>query len=43
MPVRILGVPQKFLAHASRGEVLEELGLDVDTVVDTVLGYAQKL
>lgn len=43
VPVRILGVPQKFLAHASRGEVLEELGLDVDTVVDTVLGYAQKL
>lgn len=43
VPVRNLGVPQEFLAHASRGEVLEELGLDVDTVVKTVVGYAEKL
>ena len=43
VPVRNLGVPQKFLAHASRGEVLEELGLDVETVAQTVVGYAEKL
>ncbi|WP_293819718.1 1-deoxy-D-xylulose-5-phosphate synthase [uncultured Corynebacterium sp.] len=43
VPVRNLGVPQEFLAHASRGEVLEELGLDVETVARTVVGYAEKL
>ncbi|MEO5310557.1 1-deoxy-D-xylulose-5-phosphate synthase [Corynebacterium sp. c24Ua_83] len=43
VPVRNLGVPQEFLAHASRGEVLEELGLDVETVAQTVVGYAEKL
>lgn len=43
VPVRNLGVPQEFLAHASRGEVLEELGLDVETVAGTVVGYAEKL
>lgn len=43
VPVRNLGVPQEFLAHASRGEVLEELGLDVETVAQTVVGHAEKL
>ncbi|MCG7257929.1 MULTISPECIES: 1-deoxy-D-xylulose-5-phosphate synthase [unclassified Corynebacterium] len=43
VPVRNLGVPQEFLAHASRGEVLEDLGLDVETVAGTVVGYAEKL
>lgn len=43
VPVRNLGVPQEFLAHASRGEVLEDLGLDVETVARTVVGYAEKL
>lgn len=43
VPVRNLGVPQEFLAHASRSEVLEELGLDVETVARTVVGYAEKL
>lgn len=43
VPVRNLGVPQEFLAHASRGEVLEDLGLDVETVAETVVGYAEKL
>lgn len=43
VPIRNLGVPQEFLAHASRGEVLEELGLDVETVAGTVVGYAEKL
>ena len=31
-PVRNLGIPQRFLAHASRGQVLAELGLDSDSV-----------
>lgn len=43
VPVRNLGVPQEFLAHGSRGEVLEDLGLDVETVARTVVGYAEKL
>lgn len=43
VPVRNLGVPQEFLAHGSRGEVLEDLGLDAETVARTVVGYAEKL
>lgn len=31
-PVRILGVPQEFLAHASREELLTDIGLDVESV-----------
>jgi 1-deoxy-D-xylulose-5-phosphate synthase len=27
VPVRVFGIPKRFLAHASRGEVLEEIGL----------------
>ncbi|MFJ6620474.1 1-deoxy-D-xylulose-5-phosphate synthase [Kitasatospora sp. NPDC091335] len=27
VPVRVLGLPQEFLGHASRGEILEEAGL----------------
>ncbi|MCX2162952.1 1-deoxy-D-xylulose-5-phosphate synthase [Corynebacterium auriscanis] len=42
-PVRNLGIPQKFLAHASRGQVLSELGLDVESVTKTVAEWAQQL
>ena len=32
-PLRRLAVPERFLEHASRGEILRELGLDADGVV----------
>jgi 1-deoxy-D-xylulose-5-phosphate synthase len=33
VPVHTFGIPKRFLAHASRAELLEELGLTADTVV----------
>ncbi len=39
-PLRHLGVPQQFLDHASRGEVLEELGLTAQDVARTVVEWA---
>lgn len=42
-PVRNLGIPQKFLAHASRGQVLTELGLDVDSVTQSARDWAAQL
>ncbi|GAA6525695.1 1-deoxy-D-xylulose-5-phosphate synthase [Intrasporangium sp. DVR] len=33
VPVHTYGIPKRFLTHASRGQVLEELGLTADTVV----------
>src|SRR5699024_1054 len=32
VPVHLHGIPKRFLDHASRGEVLEELGLTADAV-----------
>ncbi|HEX6054215.1 MAG TPA: transketolase C-terminal domain-containing protein, partial [Intrasporangium sp.] len=40
VPVHTFGIPKRFLAHASRAELLEELGLTADTVV---AGLAPKL
>ena len=40
VPVHTFGIPKRFLAHASRSELLEELGLTADTVV---AGLAPKL
>jgi 1-deoxy-D-xylulose-5-phosphate synthase len=34
VPVHMYGIPKRFLAHASRGEVLEEIGLTPDAVAD---------
>ena len=34
LPVHLHGIPKRFLAHASRGEVLEEIGLTPDAVAD---------
>lgn len=42
-PRRQIGVPQKFLDHGSRGEVLAEHGLDVESVKNTVDGWLQRL
>lgn len=43
VPVRNIGVPQEFIAHAERAEVLEQYGLDKDAVVERVLNWAEKL
>jgi 1-deoxy-D-xylulose-5-phosphate synthase len=32
-PIHLHGIPKRFLAHASRGQVLEELGLTADALV----------
>ena len=34
VPVHLHGIPKRFLQHASRGEVLEEIGLTPDAVAD---------
>jgi 1-deoxy-D-xylulose-5-phosphate synthase len=34
VPVHVHGIPKRFLQHASRGEVLEEIGLTPDAVAD---------
>ena len=36
VPVLLHGVPKQFLAHGSRGEVLEEIGLTPDAVADRI-------
>ncbi|WP_040385511.1 1-deoxy-D-xylulose-5-phosphate synthase [Demetria terragena] len=36
-PVHTFGVPKRFLEHASRGQVLEEVGLTADVVSTTML------
>mgnify|MGYP005793685581 CR=1 FL=1 len=41
-PVRLLAVPQEYLAHASRGEVLGEVGLDVASVEERVTGWLDR-
>lgn len=38
VPVRSFGVPQAFLGHASRGEVLESVGLTPSGIADRLLG-----
>ena len=42
-PVRHIGIPQRFLAHASRSEVLEELGMDTDTVAAQAVTWADEI
>jgi 1-deoxy-D-xylulose-5-phosphate synthase len=34
VPVHLHGIPKRFLTHASRGEVLEEIGLTPDAIAD---------
>ena len=34
VPVHLHGIPKRFLPHASRGEVLEEIGLTPDAIAD---------
>ncbi|RAJ40364.1 1-deoxy-D-xylulose-5-phosphate synthase [Kitasatospora sp. SolWspMP-SS2h] len=42
-PLRDLGIPQEFLAHASRGEILEEIGLTGTGVAAQTAAYARRL
>ncbi|MGW5918082.1 1-deoxy-D-xylulose-5-phosphate synthase [Nocardia fluminea] len=41
VPTRDLGVPQQFLDHASRNEILEELGLTPDAIAQRIAGWLQ--
>jgi 1-deoxy-D-xylulose-5-phosphate synthase len=46
-PVRSFGVPQRFLEHASRSEILEEVGLSAQEIaragLEQLLGHAGSL
>ncbi|MFD5867079.1 1-deoxy-D-xylulose-5-phosphate synthase [Corynebacterium sp. NPDC060344] len=39
VPMRQFAVPQKFLDHASRGQILDELGLTADAIADDVSAW----
>ena len=43
VPVRVLGVPQQFLDHASRGQVLADLGLTEQDVARRVVEWAARV
>ncbi len=43
VPFRDLGIPQRFLAHGSRDEVLAELGLTAQDIARAVTGWAAGL
>ena len=42
-PLRRLGFPDFYPAHASRDELLAEVGLDVDGVVDSITASLEAL
>lgn len=42
-PRRQIAVPQKYLEHASRNQLLNELDMDVDGMVDTITGWLDTL
>jgi len=41
VPTRELGIPQEFLAHAARGEILDELGLTGPGIAAQTAGFAK--
>ncbi|MFG2822997.1 1-deoxy-D-xylulose-5-phosphate synthase [Kitasatospora sp. NPDC048365] len=43
VPLRDLGIPQEFLTHASRGEILEEVGLTGTGVAAQTAAFAKQL
>ena len=43
VPFRDLGIPQRFLAHGSREEVLADLSLTAQDVARAVTGWAAEL
>ncbi|ALC06092.1 1-deoxy-D-xylulose-5-phosphate synthase [Corynebacterium deserti GIMN1.010] len=42
-PRRQIAVPQKYLDHGSRNEVLEECGMDADSIEATITGWLDRL
>ena len=34
--VKTMGIPDKYIEHGSRGELLKEIGLDKEGLVDTI-------
>jgi 1-deoxy-D-xylulose-5-phosphate synthase len=42
-PLRDIGIPQEFLAHAGRGEILEEIGLSGTGVAAQTAFFAKQL
>jgi 1-deoxy-D-xylulose-5-phosphate synthase len=42
-PVRNVGVPQRFLAHGDRGQILRELGLDADALVARIESWITQI
>lgn len=42
-PVRELGVPQEYLAHASRSQIMSEIGLDAEGIARSVRELADQL
>ena len=41
-PVRSIGVPQRFLAHASRSEIHAHLGLTADDLVASISSWVER-
>jgi 1-deoxy-D-xylulose-5-phosphate synthase len=41
-PVRSIGVPQRFLAHASRSEIHADLGLTADDLVASISSWVER-
>ncbi len=41
-PVRIMGLPDRFIEHGSQGELLKEAGLDVEAVLDAARSLVRK-
>jgi len=39
VPVRSLGIPQRFLDHASRAQTLDEVGLTAQQIGHQVIGW----
>lgn len=43
VPIRHIAVPEKFLEHASRGQLLEELGMDAAGITASVTEWVEEL
>ena len=41
VPCQLYGIPKRFLGHASRGEVLEEIGLTPEAIADRIAATMQ--
>jgi 1-deoxy-D-xylulose-5-phosphate synthase len=43
VPLRDFGIPQEFLDHASRNEILEQIGLTGPAIAERVAGVVAKV